>query len=59
MLNFGGLLQTGGLALPKSVESGNLSLNTLAADIFHISVGAIRIHVLWGRLTSLGEEMTV
>ncbi|MGB6175963.1 MAG: hypothetical protein WBF43_06430 [Methylocella sp.] len=45
--------------MTKSVESGNSSLNSLAVDIFRISVGAIRIHALRGRPTSLGEEMTV
>jgi hypothetical protein len=58
-LNFGRLLQTEGLALTKSVESGNLSLNSLVVDIFRIRVGAIRFHALGGRLTSLGEEMTL
>ena len=59
VLNFGGLFQTGGLALTKSVEGGNLSFNNLVVDIFRIRVRAIRFHVLWGRGTGLGEEMTL
>jgi hypothetical protein len=39
---------TGGLALTKSVENGNLSLNDLVVDIFRIRVSAIRFHVFCG-----------
>ncbi len=59
VLSFGGLPQTGGVALTKFVESGNLSLNSLVVDIFRIRIGAIRFHALWGRQTGLGEEMTL
>ncbi|HEV7911571.1 MAG TPA: hypothetical protein VGP28_10915 [Methylocella sp.] len=45
-LNFGGLLQTGGLALTKSVEGGKLSLNNLVVDIFRIRGAAVGFRAL-------------
>jgi hypothetical protein len=46
LLNFGGLFQTGGLALTKSVEGGNLSFNNLVVDIFRIRGAAVGFRAL-------------
>jgi hypothetical protein len=46
VLNFGGLFQTGGLALTKSVEGGNLSFNNLVVDVFRIRGAAVGFRAL-------------